>query len=216
MRHRLPLLASLTVTVTVAASTAAAHADELPFGARASTVLVVDHLVGATRTTTTVVDDTKTDDVRYHLTEAGSPFGLVSVPIAGPSLRVGVHQFVTESVSIGAGLQYFSASGSGMKYTIFGFHPRVGFAIPLSPTSAFWLRAGGGYTYWDYAKDSSENDWSVGGEAFYVYTPVSHFGLTFGPMIDHTLSAKYKTDSGRETKLQRTVFGATMGLLFDL
>lgn len=209
MRY-LPLLALFTVgTISVAAPTEA-RADDLPFGARARTVLVVDHLIGVSRASVSEVDD----DDSFHVTTVGS--GITVAPFAGTSLVFGVHQFVTDSVSIGAGLQYAYASGSTSKYTVLGFQPRIGFAVPVSPASAFWFRAGGGYTHWDYEGDATENDWSVGGEIFYVYTPVSHFGVTFGPMIDHTLSAKFKTDRGSESKLQRTVFGATMGLLFDL
>jgi hypothetical protein len=133
-------------------------------------------------------------------------------------MRLGYHRFVSDSVSLGAGLQWASSSGGDSSYTILGLHPRIGVAIPLSSSSAFWLRAGGGFTHWDGERDSTEVDWSVGGEAFYVYTPVPHFGWSLGPMVDATLSATFKSGSGsgRETKLRRRVFGVTFGLLFDM
>jgi len=210
VNHRLPLFAFFAVLGSISAS---ASADEASFGARGPNVIVVDHLIGATRRTAAEVDSND----GFNTTEVGTSFGLYSVfATSAPNMRLGYHRFLSESVSLGAGFQWASNTGLGSSYTILGLHPRIGVAIPLSSSSAFWLRAGGGYTHWDHERDTTEVDWSVGGEAFYVYTPVPHFGWTLGPMVDATLSATFKSRSGGETKLRRRTFGVTFGLLFDM
>lgn len=186
----------------------AAHADEpAPFGARAPNVLSVDNLLGATYS---VAGDSNDD---YEIAAVGS-HPLMLELFVSPQTRLGYHRFLNDTVSLGTGLTWYAAGGS-IGFTLLGVSPRIGVTFPLSSGLSLWVRAGGGYAHWSYQGDASENDWSLGAEAYLVGTPVSHFGWTFGPMVDVTVSGKYKTERS-ESKVHRNVYGLTFGFFFDL
>ena len=59
--------------------------------------------------------------------------------------RFGVHGFIGDTASLGGGLIYTDTDKSYFQQpagTLLGIAPRVGYAIPFSPTLALWLRAG--------------------------------------------------------------------------
>jgi hypothetical protein len=193
--------AALAFGVAFLATPASARAEEpQAFGARAPLVIVVDHLFGLTHTTP-------------EFTQIGSP-----LTIAGPTAaRLGVHGFIAGTVSLGIGVQWWSERRDGGARTIVAASPRVGFALPIDPHNAIWFRAGGGYLRVTQGDDLRATAWSIGGEIAYVYTPVRHFGVMIGPMIDVGVASSSSSSRGTtQPTTPRNVYGFTLGLLFDL
>lgn len=178
------------------AISSAAHAEpNAPFGERAPFVIGIDHLAGVVHM----------DDAPWTLTHIGSGVGLFA-PALTP--RIAMHGFVTSVVSLGAAAQVWSVGRDGdQRLSILGVHPRVGAALTLDSHNAFWFRGGGGFIRISEAgRDSTV--WVVAGEVLYVYTPVQHFGITLGPMIEAAVKSTNTSDW--------MVYGLTFGTLVDL
>lgn len=185
--------------------TATANADEpKPFGARGPLVIAVDNLFGVTRATSG----------SSGLTQIGAP--LPSGDRIGAT-RLGFHGFIAGTVSLGVGLHWWTVSSAGARsLTAVGAYPRVGFALPIDPRNAFWFRAGVGYLQVSRGDDRASS-WFVGGEISYVYTPVRHFGVMVGPMIDIGVGPRALSSNGTTIETRTaSVYGVTLGILFDL
>ncbi len=92
--------------------------------------------------------------------------------------RGAVDGFITDQLSIGGSLGFFSHSGDADDDG-FLFAPRVGYAIPLSRVFTFWPR--GGVTFYDTANRSV---FGLSGEAMFVASPSPSWGILFGPTLD--------------------------------
>jgi hypothetical protein len=171
-------VASLFVVASAAAASSSL-AQEAPFSERAKVVVALDNLGGFVHTST---------KVENQAASGSNVFGqFATTPIA----RLGVHYFLADHLSLGAGLIYsyekldISAIGSGGNTTL-GIAPRIGFAIPSSASTAFWLRAGVTYVHTS-ADNTDSTTWQLmpAAEAFLVLTPVPHFGVTIGPFVEY-------------------------------
>ena len=212
-------LVMIAVSASTLAAVSFAAADGPSFGARAHTVLVLDNLAGVMNETYGTTDNPTEEGI----TTFGSGTGLYAFNVV---TRFGVHQFIGDTVSLGAGIHYSDrAAGSlerlGRSATIIAFAPRVGFAIPLSGTSAFWFRIGGTYLHASYSGDAgNSHDVMLGSELYYVYTPVEHFGITLGPVIEVGIDGAFTSTSrsgpDRTQSTRRRMFGLAFGFLFDL
>jgi hypothetical protein len=213
---RLFLLAPLSLACVALAGPAAAEGSS--FGGRAHTVLVLDNLAGAMNSTY----GTKDDPTERGISSFGTAAGIYAYSVV---TRFGVHQFVTDSISLGGGFHYSDRGASldslGIGSTIFALSPRVGVSVPISDTSAFWFRAGVTYLHSSYKNSAgSSYDLMLGGEIYYVYTPVEHFGITLGPVIEWGVAGsltRKSTTTGAESSVdtRRRMFGVAFGFLFD-
>jgi hypothetical protein len=207
-------LLSATVVSILLAAGAPASAQEAPFGERGHTIVVLDHLGGFVHVKQTSPDtDTTSSGANY--------FGTIGLP---PVTRIGVHQVVAPGVTIGTGVHYYDLSesleglGSGSQ-TIWGFSPRVGFIIPVDSTVAVWMRVGASYYHISNPGQRTSPDttlWflTLGGEVQLVVTPVSHFGVTLGPLLEAGVAGNQSR--GDQSQAQRLWFyGGTVGLVFD-
>jgi hypothetical protein len=178
------ILGSLFVLASSLAARSSRAQDALPFSERAQNVIVLDNLGGFVHTSS------KAQDQRASGANVAGQFA--TTPLA----RIGYHRFLTGGLSLGAGLIYSYekvdlSSIGGAGNTTFGIAPRVGYAIPASASTAFWLRAG--FTYVHGSADNSDSTtWQLmpAAEAFLVLTPVSHFGVTLGPFIEYGVVGK--------------------------
>lgn len=118
--------------------------------------------------------------------------------------------------------------------TVSGFvvAPRVGFAVPLSPTFAIWPRAGITHTvYWASQEDDSGIDpvevkqtlffTDLTLEGMVAVTPVPNVAIIFGPYLDLGLAGAVVTEfepdtspSGveQDTDYTYTSYGITGGI----
>lgn len=125
--------------------------------------------------------------------------------------RLGVDFMVTDLVSVGGSVGYFSASGAikqpdtGISadtttYSGFAFAPRVGFALHISNSFLFWPRVGVAYFHVKAEPrgggSASGSVWDLVAEPMFVYSPVPHFGIAFGPLLELGVAGSYETKNG--------------------
>ena len=179
-------------------------------------------------------------------------FGETMTTAGGTSMapRVGFDIFIASGFSVGGALTYVHAEGTGqLTTTVDGnedegdeedqptlnglvFAPRVGYAIPVSPTIAIWPRAGITYSrYWATSEDEvidgmgntttvdqtvtlSYTDLTI--EGMLAVTPTPSFAIVFGPFLDLGLggSIDEENDPGAddEADFTYTSFGITGGI----
>ena len=121
----------------------------------------------------------------------------------------------------------------GPRTTIVGFAPRVGYVFPLGHVFAFWPRAGVAFYSVstktpivngpnNASQTDSDSVFSIDLDPQFVWTPVQHFFINFGPLINIPLSGSRSTENaaGGTTKQDLSVFhagiSAGLGGWFDL
>lgn len=156
----------LMLAATLAGSAAAQEKTTLH-----GTVIAIDSIAGGMylRPASTESSD---DESIFRL---GSFMGLVSALAPSPT-RLGIHQFIGDTLTLGAGLFYGDHGSLGTSYVL---APRIGAAFPIGESTSFWLR--GGIAYWH----NDENFGTLkallpGGEALFVLSPAEHFAFTLG------------------------------------
>ncbi|HEX2735749.1 MAG TPA: outer membrane beta-barrel protein [Polyangiaceae bacterium] len=117
-------------------------------------------------------------------------------------LRPAVDYFVADYFSIGGFVGLDHTSTGNYKSTAFSIGPRVGYDIPLSDRFSLWPKVG-----LSFANTSITNDnvGIAGGDAEtsntsvqlnlfvpFLFQPVNHFFLGFGPALDQDLSGDSK------------------------
>jgi hypothetical protein len=145
-------------------------------------------------------------------------------------------------LSVGGSLGFISGSGTtktepanggasverdAPSTTILTFAPRVGYALALAPSIAFWPR--GGITYYSIKSESTgivmptttKTTYSGLGlnlEANFVLFLADHFGIVGGPVLDVPLSGTRSTDpsNGPDDKVKFSNYGLEIGLLGTL
>lgn len=96
--------------------------------------------------------------------------------------RVGFDGFVIDQLSIGGSLGFYSRGGDDDGDGLI-LYPRVGYAIPLAASWAFWPR--GGVSYSD-AEDITRV--ALSGEGQFLWFPQPSWAVMFGPTLDLGIS----------------------------
>jgi hypothetical protein len=215
---------ALVAVVAMASTSDAQESKPTPqsFGARSSVVVTLDDFIGVFRETVYSPDATNTSE------QGGLFFGTHTGALSfAETARLGVHAFVAPWLSLGTGLHasmHESADTAPLTGNVLGVSPRIGFVAGTSPQSAFWFRVGVQYYHHDYGDKGSAWDFGPGIEVLYVYTPHSHFGVTFGPVMELDLAGNLERKSTgfafgpavtTETAFRRRMFGLALGFLFD-
>jgi hypothetical protein len=126
-----------------------------------------------------------------------------------------------------------SRKSDGPTSSIVGFAPRVGYILPLGHVFSFWPRAG--FAVYSVStktpqvngpnvtsRTDSDTVFSVDLDPQFVWTPVQHFFINFGPLLNIPLSGSRSTEDagGGSTKTDLSVFhlglSAGLGGWFDL
>ena len=204
-------LASAAVALAACTLAPGARAqEEAPFSQRGHTVIVLDNLGGFVHT----------ESSNPNVANSGSGANLWGLYPFSPIARFGVHEFIGDSgLSLGGALLYSDTNSVNPQQppgTTFGLAPRVGFAIPFNATVALWLRAG--FTYLTESISGGGNLWqfSPGGEAYFVITPVSHFGITIGPWVEVGVAGKEcEGNNCQGQDFRQDFYGGTFGVLAD-
>jgi hypothetical protein len=123
------------------------------------------------------------------------------------------------------------------KTTLIGFAPRVGYVIPLGSVFAFWPRAG--FAYYSVSTKTpnlgpgnnlitvtdSDSVLSLDLDPQFVWAPVQHFFINFGPLVNIPITGSRSTETltgpqSSTTKNDLSVFhfglSAGLGGFFDL
>lgn len=196
----------------------------------------VDRVMGLSFDRTTDTPDSG-GDIIFKSTSI-SLFGNPGGGGAAPTLmipRLALDFFVTEGISVGGSLIYFSRTGEtetdagtadGDTTTTFGIAPRVGYAMAFDETFSFWPR--GGITYFT---SKTETPGTGGGgsttntvngldltiEAMVGISPIEHFAILAGPYLDLGLSGKAKTEPptgpSSEVDAKTTSYGLSVSIL---
>lgn len=190
----------------------------------------------------TVTVDVETSGSQLAFLWAPSNAGTGSVLGVNPASipRIGGDYMLTELISLGGSLGYFSSSSSTKSGGVsvdnptlggFALAPRVGFAIKLNDVIAFWPRVG--LTYFQATVESKGGTGATArtstakfsgidavAEGYFVISPVANFGFGVAPLIELPLSGTFKTETSvgntttttsYDTKLQN--IGITAGVL---
>ncbi|GAC1365633.1 MAG: hypothetical protein NVS3B10_10580 [Polyangiales bacterium] len=180
------------------------------FGQRAHTVLQIDDVFGI-RSNTVSSDDsrgrsqTQTIDDKWLFPNLFGP-------------RLGIHGIADNGVTYGAllGLWHLRPVGKGSdnadSITFFTIAPRLGYAGALQEKVGYWVRGGPSLIY-ARAKSDDAYYLDLSLEAYLVWTPTAHFGVTVGPEVDLGLAGHEGGSSGHAAKIGS--FGLGAGMLTD-
>lgn len=149
-------------------------------------------------------------EYRVHSTpRLGVDYVFVDHWTIGGSIAFGVGFAGSRTVTTKAGGTTAEQSNDTPSTTIFGIAPRAGYILPLADTFAFWPRAGVSYYTISAGQDvtnnttvtNTANAFSLDLDPQFVFVPIEHLFLQFGPMLNIPLSGSYtqETKSGSTT-----------------
>jgi len=151
------------------------------------------------------------------VTQVGTYFGFI--PPFVPLPRLGLHYFVAPPISIGAILHY---SDNDILGTNLLAGVRIGAGIPLSESTAVWIRGGIAYVSHEIELlgETTFTDVRPGGEVLLVLSPVEHFAFLVGGMFEIGIAGKQESESAlggssSERDYEHMEFGLTLGILAD-
>ncbi len=160
--------------VLLAISMVASRSHAQPLGQAGDVSFAADRLMG----------------LYIHDPDRGSAYTLLGLGLS-PSVslyqvaRLGIDGFVTNHLSIGGSLAFWTRDRRGPGGAVSGglIAPRVGYAFDFSRAFGFWPR--GGFTY---SNDNGQSDVALTVEGMFFASPASHFAFTFGPALDFTIA----------------------------
>lgn len=204
----------LSVAAGAVALLGAAPAVAQEFSSQGQLVFSADRMFGLTWSQLTIENPGPGDDVEIEAN--GFAFGWRGrdQPTPFDTPRLGVDYFVIDHLSIGGSIAYASY-GDDFDYSEFLFSPRVGYVIMFSELFGFWPR--GGLTYHSRDDDegafgdNEENGLAFTAEAMFLWTPVEHFGITFGPTFDIDMFGERETP-GQDLDQSYRSFGIHVGM----
>jgi hypothetical protein len=211
MSRRALLPASVLAVAACLLAPSARAQEEAPFSQRGHTVIVLDNLGGFVHS----------EASNPNVANSGRGTNVWGIFPFSPVARFGVHEFIGDTgLSLGGAIIYSDSNTSVQQQagTTFGIAPRIGYAIPFNASLALWLRAGITYITEGFSNPPGGNQWqfSPGGEAYLVITPVSHFGITLGPWIEWGVAGKECTGNNCQgADFRQDFYGGTFGILAD-
>jgi hypothetical protein len=217
--------AIIVVTVGLWGSAAAAQ----DFGSQGRMVFGLERAMGLYFTSRTLEDeryDHATDTTSFSLLTATYP---LPSPYALP--RAGFDYFFLNHWSLGGSLGFSTSNAARSRYdtrdrvtdrrgerdqSLFIIAPRFGYALKLSEVIAIWPR--GGFTvYMQSERDDRrirESALALTLEFQLVITPLPHFGITVGPVLDFGVAGSRDRDNPNdpEYNLRQHSLGIAVGL----
>lgn len=163
----------------VTALVAPAHAE--PFGRAGDVSFAADRLMGF------YLYAPGDGGPNYTLFSLGMNPGLNPYAVS----RLGIDGFVTDHLSIGGSLAFWSIGRRGSA-TGGMVAPRVGYAIDFSDSFGFWPR--GGLTYMNF---DGNDEFALTLEGMFYASPAPHFAFIFGPAFDIGFANNRRRDPGR-------------------
>lgn len=125
------------------------------------------------------------------------------------TLRPAIDYFLIDNLAIGAvlGIDYLSVSGQGDQgsahQTVYSIGPRVGYNISFKPMFSVWPRVGLSYAGVNQTLPfgADDNHLQLNVSVPFLFHPLEHFFVGFGPALDADVSGDRKTTTiaGRVT-----------------
>jgi hypothetical protein len=168
------------------ASLAAKPSQAQAFYASGKVSVALERAFGIHHVNGHVEDNDSGDEIDYSHTTVG--FGWGGSTSHFHDSRAAVDGFVTDRLSLGGALGFFSQSGDA-DLNGFLISPRVGYAVPISEAFTFWPR--GGLTYMSRG-DASQ--FALTGEAMFVAVPRAGWGILFGLTLDLGITGETQED----------------------
>jgi hypothetical protein len=210
------ILGALLVSVTLAATPASAQTPA-SFGGKGSLVLSAERLFGYDYSTNSgfLTGNQSSSTTTFSLVT--SPFGVVTSNFG--FARLAFDGFVTDTLSLGGAVSYFSSSVTqgGRTTDLSGVlvAPRIGFAVGFSRVVSLWGR--GGISYLSVETTATKTSlFALTLEAPLVFSLSEHFALTLGPTLDVGLSGTRTTTVGpvsTSTDVKGNDFGVQFGMM---
>jgi hypothetical protein len=175
-----------TILGLMLAATLAGSAEAQDKTTLHGTVIAIDSIAGGMYVRPAKTDSSN-DESAVRL---GTFMGGLSIQAPSPT-RLGIHQFLGDTLTLGIGLYYGDHGSLGTSYVL---APRIGAAFPIGESTSFWLR--GGIAYWH----CDENFVTMkallpGGEALFVLTAAEHFAFTLGVVGEASVWGKAQAKS---------------------
>ena len=216
VRELMRLLVAATVTLASLSVVGLARAEPPApaFGSAGQSVLSADRLLGISAWSTKVESPSSSSTVAgtaVHVLWSSGLFQQSGYQLIYAVPRVAFDYAFVPGVTVGTALGYFHRSASTESATgdtassdqrtesALLISPRVGYAASLGPVVRFWVRGGVTYVTGQSEQTSSNGAISttlrIHGLALaidpqLVVTPVPHFGITLGPVLDFPLWGK--------------------------
>jgi hypothetical protein len=208
--------AALVATATDARAQAPAESatEAQGFGERASTIFSVESVFGYL----TQSYDPNNGGGGLSFTHSGFfPTGFMGT-------RIGLHHVLPSGVTLGGLFGFAYESGTGpdsSDLTAFNLGPRVGYAgaLPKAKMLGYWARVGPSFQLIHVGNSRSSNSTDIWAldlslEAFFVWTPVEHFGVLAGPSFDIGIAGNASSGNTSEG-FKYASSGINAGLVFD-
>ena len=215
-------LLGLATASCLLATAAPAVAGPLDFDHQQALIITAERLFGYSYSSTKDAGDNKSIDSNFSLL---APSGGAGAAYGAPT--IGVHYPVIPALTLGLNLGLVRTGGSiepkggtsQDKDSSLGIllAPRVGYVLGINEGAYIWLRAGISY----YRSSTGDDDKTkvvtsgvgLSADPMFVLTPVNHFGIMVGPVVDYPLSGSTKVGDGNSADLTITNFGLQFGLL---
>lgn len=198
---RTPLFLAATLVSTFAAGVASAQ----PLPQKGGVAIALERGFGFTSTHTDIEGQDDRDVTEFGLLWMNSE-------TAFHRPRAAVDFFLTDGLSLGGSLGFYSWGGDGER-SGFLLYPRVGYAIGLGHSVTLWPR--GGISYFSEETPgggATFTQLAISGECQFLLWPTRSWAIMMGPTLDLGVSGEVQTDPGDADFSQRS-FGLTFGLL---
>jgi len=143
-------------------------------------------------------------DFHYNTESEASQFNLAPA----------IDYFIAPRLSVGGQFVFRYASNDPYSETEFGLGPRIGFNLALAPMFSLWLKAGFLFTHLTESADMgsvsvsrSSNFLELGVAAPFLFHPVPHFFIGFGPIFSGKVAGGQSNDRFLVIALETVVGG---------
>jgi hypothetical protein len=198
---RTPLFLAVTLLSTFASGVASAQ----PLPKKGGVAIALERGFGFT-TTHTEIEGQEDRDV--------TAFGLMWMrsETAFHQPRAAVDFFVTDGLSLGGALGFYSWGGDGDR-SGFLLYPRVGYGIGLGHSVTLWPR--GGLSYYSEEESGGGAKYTqlaISGECQFLLWPTRSWAIMLGPTLDLGVSGEVSGGPNDADFSQRSI-GLTFGML---
>jgi hypothetical protein len=198
---------SIAIALFALAGSASAQGYSAPFGSQGTMTLGAERLFGFHWTKNTWDAPPGQDDDNSGTTVGFGWAFAQHMQFNHP--RAGFDYFITNNLSLGGALGFFSADGNRGALDTSGFliNPRIGYSIPITQSIAFWPRGG-----LEYISVGDDHAFGLSAEANFVFLLRQSWGILLSPTLD--LAPFGGTEvNGENVDYGAYSFGVSVGML---
>jgi hypothetical protein len=215
------ILGALVLSLALAAATPASAQTPASFGGKASLVLSGERLFGLDHASHPVLLAGPQAASTTNVSFLASPFGALTSDFG--FARIGFDGFLTDFVTLGGAVSYFSttisvqAGPGGGSQDVSGVlvAPRIGFAAALARMVSVWARCGVSYVAFE-SQNTKTSLLAFTLEVPFAFAIADHFAFSLGPTLDLGLTGKRTATAGplsMSTDAKGNDYGVQGGLM---